>query len=274
MTFKDIRFDHGDGLAIITLNRPPRLNALLREGLEEFNKALDMVELDGELKVLIITGAPRPDGRPCFCTGLDLNEIAEKGVPPMIRPGQLGAVEGMAVLGPIENSFMTLCDRLESFPRPTIAAIDGICTAGGLEIALCCDFLLVSESAQISDLHLKNLGVLGGGGATVRLARRLGPAKAKELAFIGDVIDGNEAWRIGLANKVFPSEELMERTKEWGSKMVPIDPSGLRLTKASINASMDMTTRQALRYSYICMAALGDVQERARQLLSTQAKRK
>ena len=118
MTFKDIRFDHGDGLAIITLNRPPRLNALLREGLEEFNKALDMVELDGELKVLIITGAPRPDGRPCFCTGLDLNEIAEKGVPPMIRPGQLGAVEGMAVLGPIENSFMRCATGLRASRDP------------------------------------------------------------------------------------------------------------------------------------------------------------
>ena len=274
MTFTDLRFEHGDGLAMITLNRPPRLNALLRRGLGEFNQALDMVEGDEDLKVLIITGAPRPDGRPCFCTGLDLDEIADKGVPPMTRPGPLAAVEGMAVLGQVENSFMGLCDRLESFPRPTIAAIDGVCTAGGLELALCCDLLLASETAQISDLHLKNLGVLGGGGATVRLARRVGPAKAKEIAFMGEVIDGNEAWRIGLANKVVPAGELMERTKEWGSKMVKINPSGLRLAKVSINASLDMSTRQALRYSYICMAALGDVQERARQLLSTQAKSK
>ena len=276
MAFEYIQLQQGEGLAIITLDRPQRLNALLRRSLEELNMVLDNVEGYEGTKVVIITGAPRPDGRPCFCPGLDLSEIAEKGVPRMTRPGPLAAVEGMAVLGQVENSFMALCDRIESFPRPIIAAVDGVCTAGGLEIALCCDFILASETAQISDLHLKNLGILGGGGATVRLARRVGPAKAKEIAFMGDVIDGKEAWRIGLANKAFPPSELMTGAREWGAKMAAIDPAGLRLAKASINVSLDMSMRDALRYSYICMAALGDVQvqERAQKLLSGQPKRK
>ena len=268
MVFEDIRFEQGEGVAIITLDRPDRLNALLRRSVEELNQALDMVEGDEELRVVIITGGPRSDGRPCFCAGLDLKEVAEKGVPSLTRPGPLGAVEGMAVLGPIENPFMSLCDRVESFPIPTIAAIDGVCTAGGLELALCCDFRIVSETAQISDLHLKNLGMIGGGGATVRLTRLVGPSRTKQITFMGETMDGAESYRVGLANVVVPPSQLLAQAREWGSKMVPLNPSGLRLAKASINASLDMSTRDALRYSYICWAALGDAKQGAQQFLS------
>ena len=269
MPFNDITFEQGDGLAIITLNRPSRLNSLTRHGLEEVHQALDTVENDEALKVLILTGAPRPDGRPCFCAGLDVAEIAEKGVPPLTRSGPHGALEGIAALNPVENPFMSLCDRLESFPRPTIAAIDGVCTAGGLEIALSCDFRVVSETAQISDLHLKNLGVVGGGGNTVRLTQLVGPAKAKEIIFMGDPVDGKSAYQIGLANRVVPPSELLARSKEWGAKMVPISTAGLRLAKASISATLDMSTRDALRYSYACWAAtLAGVAEQAQKFTS------
>ncbi len=273
MDFEDIRFEQHNGLAIITLNRPQRLNALLNRGLDELNRALDAVETNDELRVLVITGAPRPDGRPCFCAGLDLTEIAEKGVPPLSRPGLTGAIEGMSVLDPIENGFMRLCDRLESFPCPTIAAVDGVCTAGGLELALCCDFRIASGSAQFSDLHVKNLGLIGGGGATVRLTRLVGPARAKEMTFLGEVINGEEAYRIGLANKSVPPEKLMLEATEWGAKMVPLSSSALRLTKASINVSLDMDERNALRYSYICWAALGDAKEGAQEFLSDRTKK-
>ncbi|MBI2165157.1 MAG: enoyl-CoA hydratase/isomerase family protein [Chloroflexi bacterium] len=276
MAYSDIKLEQGDGLAIITLNRPERLNSLSRHGLEEIRQALDTVEADGTLKVLILTGAPRPDGRPCFSAGLDVREIAEKGLPPLARSGSLGeaALEGMAVVGPVENAFMALCDRLESFPRPTIAAVDGICTGGGLELAMCCDFRIAAETALISDLHLKNLGVVGGGGNTVRLTHLVGPAKAKEIIFMGEPIDGREAHRIGLANVVAPPAELMAKAREWGGKMVSLSASGLRLAKASIAAALDMDRRDALRYSYACWAATaGNIQEQAQAFTSRRPER-
>jgi enoyl-CoA hydratase/carnithine racemase len=266
LEFNDILVENTDGVAIITLNRPAQLNSLMMASIEELNQALDTIEADDSIGVVVISGSPRPDGRPCFCAGLDLKEIAENGVPRLTRGGTNGAIEGLAVLGVIENPFMLLCDRLESFPKPTIAAIDGICTGGGLEIALCCDFRIVAETAKVSDLHLKNLGVIGGGGATVRLTHAVGPSKAKEIAFTGEPLSGEEAYRIGLANKVVPSAELLAGAKDFAGKMVSISSSGLRLAKASIHATLNMNLRDALRYSYVCWAAaLAEADESAKK---------
>ena len=273
MGFQYILVEQNQGLATITLNRPERLNALWLKEIEGIHQALDAVEADDAQRVVIVTGSSRPDGRPCFCAGLDVKEIAEKGVPPLTRPGPLGAIESMAVLGAVENPFMVLCDRLESFPKPTIAAIDGVCVAGGLELVLSCDLRVVSETAQISDMHLKNLGLVGGGGSTVRLTRLVGPSRAKELVFMDQAIDGQEAYRMGLANKVTPPAELMGRAREWGLKLAALDPVAVRLAKASINASLSMNQRDALRFSYICWAAAGDAKAGAQAFFSSREKK-
>lgn len=247
-----------DGVGLITLNRPRSLNALSSQLLAELDGLLTAIETDAGTRVVVITGAPRPDGRPCFSAGADLKELAQKGPLTLKRKGLVAAVEAMAALDPVENHIQSLCDRVESFGRPVIAAIDGVCTAGGLELALSCDLRIASETAQISDLHIKNLGVIGGAGVTARLARAVGPAKAKEIVFTGDPIDGREAWRIGLVNRVVPPEGLLPEATALAQRIAAMRSEALRLAKASINATMDMDFRQALRYSYLCWTALGD----------------
>ncbi|MDO8531222.1 MAG: enoyl-CoA hydratase/isomerase family protein [Dehalococcoidia bacterium] len=258
MTYETLLYARDKGVGLVTLSRPKALNALSSQLLAELDNLLTAVESDEETRVLVITGARRPDNRPCFSAGADLKEIAEKGPLTLKRKGMVAAVEAMATLDPVENQVQSLCDRVESFGKPVIAAIDGVCTAGGLELALSCDILIAAETAQISDLHIKNLGVLGGAGVTTRLARAVGPAKAKEIVFTGDPIDGREAWRIGLVNRVVPQAQLLPEATALGQKLATMRADALRLAKASINATMDMDFRQALRYSYLCWTALGD----------------
>ncbi|MBI4307671.1 MAG: enoyl-CoA hydratase/isomerase family protein [Chloroflexi bacterium] len=256
--YETVLYNKANGVALITLNRPKSLNALSAQILAELDDLLTSIEADAETRVVVITGVPRSDGRPCFSAGADLKELAEKGPLTLKRKGLVAAVEAMATLDPVENQVQSLCDRVESYGRPVIAAIDGVCTAGGLELALACDIRIASETAQISDLHIKNLGIIGGAGVTTRLARAVGPAKAKEIVFTGDPIDGREAWRIGLANRVVPPERLLPEATALAQRFASMRPEALRLAKSSINATMDMDFRQALRYSYLCWAALGD----------------
>ncbi len=265
MAYETIIYEKQKGIGLITLNRPHRLNALSSQLIGEMQQVLNEIERDGEVRVIVITGAPRPDGRPCFSAGADLKEMVEG------RPGRSGggtrtildAVEGLVARGEL-TIVQNVCDKLEALGKPSIAAVDGVCTAGGGELALSCDMRVVSETAQISDLHMKNLGSIGGAGVTVRLARTVGTAKAKEIMFTGEPIDGREAWRIGWAIRVFPPDKLLEGAKELARKIATMRPDALRMCKASIDAAIEMDKAQALRYSYLCRATLPPVKEGAR----------
>lgn len=253
MTYETLIYQKEDSIGIVTLNRPQRLNALSRQLQDELLSVLDEVEADGEVRVIIITGTPRPDGQPCFSAGADLKEIAtssgDRGNP-IVKLSKELMDRG------IEPHLAGVCSRLETLGKPSIAAIDGVCTAGGLELALSCDMRVVSETAQISDLHIKNLGSIGGAGVTVRLARAVGPAKAKEIMFTGEPINGQEALRIGLANRVFPPAKLLAGARELARKIAAMRPEALALAKAAMSASMDLEIGKALRYSYLCSTAL------------------
>ncbi len=246
--FANLMYEKTDGVAVVTFNRPKALNALSRALFRELGEALEDVERDDETRVLVITGAPRADGRPCFSAGGDLKEIADEGLEDLGLKGPtlVDEVEALARL--------TGAKGLASLSKPTIAAIDGICTAGGIELAEACDLRIVSETAAISDLHIKNLGISAPLG-TAWLPRIVGVAKAKELMLTGDVIDGREAWRIGFANQVVPPGELMEHTMNLARKIARMDPIGVRLAKAAINASVDTDVAHALAYSRLCFAA-------------------
>lgn len=243
------------GVALITLNRPDRLNALSTQLQDELWKALDEVEKDDEVRAMVFTGAPRPDGRPCFSAGADLKEIADQPERASGGGGLTNLVRAMMDRG-FEPHLAGVCSRLQTMGKPSIAAIDGVCTAGGLELALSCDIRVASETAQISDLHIKNLGSIGGAGVTTRLARTIGPARAKEIMFTGEPINGQEAVRIGLANHVFPPDKLVEGAVALARKFAAMRPQALAMAKASMNAAMDLDMERALRYSYIGSAAL------------------
>jgi enoyl-CoA hydratase/carnithine racemase len=255
MAYETIIYEKEDGVATITLNRPQRLNAMSLQLRQELEDALDQSENDQEINAIIITGAPRPDGRPCFCAGADLKEGNQGIQSPMEKKkeGVLDEIDGMWKGN--NGEAHRVWDKIATLSKPTIAAIDGVCTAGGLELILCCDLRVASETAQISDLHVKNMHSIGGAAATARLARLVGLAKAKELIFTGDPVDGHEAWRIGLANQVFPAERLMEEAKNLGRKIASMRPEAIRMAKASINIAADMGNRQAVDFSYLCAVA-------------------
>ena len=143
-------------------------------------------------------------------------------------------------------------------PKISIAAIDGVCTAGGVELALACDIILAAETAQISDMHAKNLGWIGGGGAATGMAWRVGVAKALELCLTGDAINGQEAHRIGLANQVFPSGELLRKAEEMAGKIGRIRPAAITMTKAACRAVQDMDRLSSWLHSDAAFQALFD----------------
>lgn len=263
MPYETILFDVQEHVCTITLNRPQRMNAFSSKSVEELEDAVSRIEGNDDIRVAILTGAPRPDGTPCFSAGMDIKEIADKGIAAMW--GQRADVTRR--VGSLYTHFDVtttnrMRDRLEKMSKPLIAAIDGVCAAGGLETAMCADIILVAETARIFDPHIPNLGLVGGGGITVRMTRLAGMQRAKEMAFTGEPIDGSEAWRIGFANHVYPSTQLMEEARRLALKIAQMNPAAIRLAKSSCNATVDLDLDDALRYSYLCaIASMSGVEE-------------
>lgn len=255
MSYEFIRSDRpAKHVAKITLARPERLNALNGPLLDELRRALSEIEADDEVRVFLLTGAARPDGRPCFSAGVDLRSFEEgRGV---------GEHQGFA-----------LTNAIDDLLKPSIAVIDGVCTTGAAELALACDFRLVGEGAQISDWHLKNLGTgLGAWGASTRWARLLGTARAKEIILTGKVVDGAEAARIGLATAVYASDRLFDEALAMAQKIAEMDPAGVALTLAHLDRSEDMSRDQALRWAQLAPKWFGvsiDMRDKGEQVLGS-----
>jgi enoyl-CoA hydratase len=218
-------------IGIIRINRPAQMNAFNAEVLSELTKAVKAFKRDDNIRVFIITGSPRPDGRPCFSAGDDLKEAASGGLP----PGNPGA---------------KLTDLIDETLKPSIAVIDGVCTTGALEIAMACDLRIVADTAQISDWHLARLGSgLGGWGASTRLSRLVGVAQAKDLILTGKVINGAEALRIGLAQRVSPSTNLWDEAMDMARAVAGMDTAGVRMTMAHLSRVEDLSKEESLAYA-------------------------
>jgi len=253
MPYEAIKYEKNEGYAVLTLNRPERLNAIGKQTVVEVTRVIDEISKSNEVNVLIITGAPRPDGRPCFCAGADLKDITEKGfLPPLPLLEAMGAIVTGERKG--DGAFWEIVSRC---PKITIAAIDGVCSAGGLELALACDIIIVSETAQIGDLHMKNMGGIGGAGVTTTLSRRVGVSRAIELICVSDFFDGKEAYRINLANHVFPPAKMLEGARELAKKIGGMRPEATALVKVACNSIYNLDYRTALRYADAWSAALG-----------------
>lgn len=258
--FENILFERDGRVGVITLNRPKQLNALSLALQNELVTLLTELDKDDEIGAVIITGAPRPDGRPCFSAGADIKEMRELGA--SYTQAALGTLEEgllktLASLGEARNvAHHSTWNKVQDFSRPLIAAIDGICTAGGLELAMRCDIRIVAETAEIRDLHMKNLGILGGGGLQTWLPRLINVGKAKELIWTGDPIDGKEAWRIGLAQRLSPPGKLMEDAKELARKIAVMPVLALKISKIAINSSSSQGVYDSLRFSSLAEALL------------------
>ena len=262
MSYETIKFEKEDGFCVITLNRPKSLNALNVKMWSELDQVLDIIDNDDGIKAFIFTGAPRSDGRPCFCAGADVKEMAgfmsggQFATPestqdaPSARPpkAQPSIAKTLWSLRQPKLAMVPTFEKITWSPKISIAAIDGICTAGGIELTLACDIVIASETAQISDMHVKNLGWIGGAGATANMAWRVGVSKAIELCCTGDVIDGKEAHRIGLANQCWPPDQYIDKAKEMARKIGKMRSLALIMTKATCRAVQDMDRKSAQRY--------------------------
>ncbi len=248
-----ILVDREPPLLTLTLNRPEALNAMSPVLLEELDAALRDAEADAETRVVLITGAPRGEGRPNFSAGADLKASGGPSPSPAGEPlaHTLDAARELASgTGPSHQSrFNEVFSYLEGMSTPSIAVVDGICTTGGLELILACDLRVVGEAVQISDWHTKNLAAIGGAGVTTRLPRLIGAGRAKELLWTGRPVGADEALRIGLANAVHPSADLLARAKDLASEIAAMSPFAVAASKAVVNASAQQETQESIRYA-------------------------
>ncbi len=220
-----ITYEQDGFVGVITINRPKALNALNSQVLEELDAALDAVNLD-ETRALILTGA----GEKSFVAGADIGEMST-----------LTKAEGEA-FGKKGNDVFR---KLETFPIPVIAAVNGFALGGGCEISMSCDIRICSDNAIFGQPEV-GLGITPGFGGTQRLARLVGPGMAKQMIYTARNIKADEAFRIGLVNAVYPQEELMAAAKKMASGIAMQAPIAVRACKKAINDGLDAIMDDAI----------------------------
>ncbi len=216
--YEYIIFDKKRNYAQITINRPEVMNALNVGIRKEIISALDDSEKDDEIRAIVITGA----GGKAFSAGADIRMFQTMS--------PFDAKEYLLISKGASN-------KIENFPKPVIAAVNGYAIGGGLEIAMSCDIIIASENAKFGQGEI-NIGIIPGVGGTQRLPRLVGIKRAKELIFTGDLIDSSEALRIGLVNRVVPRAILMQTVETLVEKISKKSQLILRLAKEAMNRSV------------------------------------
>ncbi len=221
--------------AWLTLNRPEQMNSLNSAIVDRLSKLLPEIAADDGIRVLILTGTG-----PAFCAGADLKEVIGGAE---LAPGEPDLLDRFSEeISPI----------LRDFPKPTIAALNGLTMAGGLELALCCDIVLAAEEAQIGDAHA-NFGVYPGGGGAAVLPRVVPHNVAKYLLLTGKTLCAAEMKTYGLVNEVYPSDGLAEAASGLANEMAMKSPIVLRRMKEVANASMDKSRDAALEHEQVML---------------------
>ena len=220
-----IVYEQKGSYAVITISREKALNALNSLVLEELNEALDAVNLD-EVRCLILTGA----GQKSFVAGADIGEMST-----------LTKAEGEA-FGKKGNDVFR---KIETFPIPVIAAVNGFALGGGCEISMSCDIRICSDNAVFGQPEV-GLGITPGFGGTQRLARLVGPGMAKQMIYTARNIKADEAYRIGLVNAVYPQEELMAAAEKMAAGIAKNAPIAVRNCKKAINEGLDADMDEAI----------------------------
>jgi enoyl-CoA hydratase len=212
-------------IALVTINRPEKLNALNIRTRAELVDCFNELRDDADIRVVVITGA----GGKAFVAGADINEFAGRT-----------AIEQRAVMR--AKSIFTAA---EDFPKPLIAMINGFCLGGGCELALACDIRIASDRSRFGQPEI-NLGIIPGGGGTQRLTRLVGEGRAMQMILSGAMIDAAEAHRIGLVNDVYPAEELEAKTMELASLIAEKSPVALAMAKTAVKNAARMNLREGL----------------------------
>ncbi|OUQ70165.1 enoyl-CoA hydratase [Eubacterium sp. An11] len=216
---KNIIVEVENEIAVVTISREKSLNALNSETLAELKECFENIAARKDVRVLILTGA----GKKAFVAGADISEMVNA------TPAE-GRKMGMLA----KEAFMLL----ETMPQVTIAAVNGYALGGGCEISMACDIRIASDNAKFGQPEV-GLGILPGFGGTQRLARLVGKGRAKEIIFTCDQIDAQEAYRIGLANKVVPQDELLDTCKSMAEKIMSKGSYAISLAKEAINTGLE-----------------------------------
>ena len=227
MSEKTILMEKEGRVAILTVNRPDKLNALNDQVREDLLEVLAQIEHDDGVGAVVITGS----GEKSFIAGADIGEFA----------GRTPFDQRHAMRSP------RIFDVMASFPKPVIAMINGFCLGGGCELALSCDLRIASEKARFGQPEI-NLGLIPGGGGTQRLPRLVGLGHALRLILTGDMVGAAEAKEIGLVEIVVPHEELRAKTLELANKMASKSPLTLKVAKEAVRASQRLAIEEGILY--------------------------
>jgi enoyl-CoA hydratase len=247
-------FSPEKNIGVIKLNRPTAYNALNDQLITELYQALQEIEKDSEVKVVVITA----EGQKVFCTGADLkmaSELDEKSALPLIERGQ------------------EIFNYIENFPKPTIAAINGLALGGGLELACACDIRIASEEAKVGCPET-SLGLIPAWGGIQRIPKVIGMGRAKELIFTGAMITAKEAAEMGLVNKVVPPDEL-DSTVNWtAAKIAGNAPIALKYAKEGLNKVFDVPIEEGLKHDAVTCAACFNTEDMKEGIRAVFEKRK
>ncbi|ODT44248.1 MAG: enoyl-CoA hydratase [Nitrospira sp. SCN 59-13] len=244
---------HRDGaVATVTIHHPPA-NTLTPELLAELSQIFETFANDDAIKVVVLTGTGR-----FFIAGADIRVLASIS---SSQEGSSIARQGQAIL-----------NRIESLEKPVIAAINGVCLGGGLELAMCCHIRLVAEGSRLGQPEV-NLGIMPGFGATQRLPRIVGQSKALELILTGDPISAQEAKSLGLVSEVVPPEDLLRQAQGLARKMATKSLPALRASLRSIHSSADMNLLEGLALEARLFGALCETEDKREGLAAFLEKR-
>ena len=232
MSFQVLSFEPDtDGLAVVTIRRPEKLNALNQAVISELDEAFRIARNDAAIKALILTG----EGEKAFVAGADIGELAKTD-----------AIEAERLSRRGQDIFR----NLETLRKPSVAAINGFALGGGLELAMCCTIRIASPNAKLGQPEVK-LGIVPGYGGTQRLPRLVGRGRALELLLSGESIDAAEAYRIGLVNAIVLQSDLIRTAKQWAAKVVANGPLAVALTMESVDCGLDSGLQEGLRFEAV-----------------------
>lgn len=247
-----VRWEIADGIGTIRLDRPP-MNALNRQVQEELRAAAGAAAADPEVRAVIVYG-----GEKVFAAGADIKEMAD-----------MSYVDMAARAAALSGAF----DAIARIPKPVVAAVTGYALGGGCELALTCDWRVVAEDAKLGQPEIK-LGVIPGAGGTQRLARLVGPARAKDIVFSGRMVDADEALRIGLADLVVPAAEVYDAAVALVRPYTSGPAQALRAAKLAIDGGLEMDLASGLAWESQLFSALFATEDRSEGMAAFVGKRR
>ena len=235
-----IRYEQRGATAWITLDRPDAMNALSGPMCTELLEAIGRIERDPGIRVIVLTGAGR-----AFCAGADLKGVFEDA------GGSPGPIDPMT---DFLDQVGTMMERLRVCPNTSIAALNGLTLAGGLELAMACDLIIAADSARIGDAHA-NFGVFPGAGGAAILPRRIGATAAKYLLFTGDTLPAKELVPLGLVNRVVPDADLGSEVEKLAARIASKSPLVIRRMKQTVADGLEQPQASALRLERVVLDA-------------------